>query len=233
MKLAIIPARGGSKRIPRKNIRPFHGRPIIGWSIEVARKSGLFDMVAVSTDDEEIADVARREGAKIPFMRPTSLADDLSSSDAVVAHAVATLRDQGLQFEDICCIYATAPFLTVEALQEGSRLLTARGHGFVVPVTSFEYPIQRALQRNDDGTLSMFQPENMNTRSQDLEEAYHDAGQFYWGKAEAFLQDLPMFTRNSVSIKLPRYLVQDIDTLEDWRRAELIFAALKAEGVLS
>lgn len=232
MKLAIIPARGGSKRIPHKNIRPFHGRPIIGWSIETAKKSGLFDMVAVSTDDEGIADVARREGATVPFMRPASLADDFSSSDQVVAHAVATLRTNGLHFEDVCCIYATAPFVTVSSLQEASHLLTRRGHGFVVPVTSFEYPIQRALRRGRDGTLSMFQPEYMNTRSQDLEETFHDVGQFYWGKAEAFLLDLPMFTDNSVSVKLPRYLVHDIDTPEDWRRAELMFAALKAEGEL-
>ncbi|WP_026784379.1 pseudaminic acid cytidylyltransferase [Pleomorphomonas koreensis] len=232
MKLAIIPARGGSKRIPRKNIRPFHGRPIIGWSIEAAKRSGLFDLIVVSTDDEEIAGIALQEGAEVPFMRPADLADDQSSSDAVVAHAIATLRSQGLRFEDVCCIYATAPLLTVEALREGSRLLTMRGHGFVVPVTGFEYPIQRALRRKDDGTLDMFHPEHMNTRSQDLEEAYHDAGQFYWGKADAFLQDLPMFTENSISIRLPRYLVQDIDTPEDWQRAELIFSVLKAGGIL-
>jgi pseudaminic acid cytidylyltransferase len=230
MKLAIIPARGGSKRIPRKNIRPFHGRPIIGWSIGAALASGLFDRVIVSTDDAEIAEIARGEGADVPFLRPADLSDDHTGTVAVINHAIRWHLDAGQAVGDVCCIYATAPFVTAAALEEGHRLLTARGHGFAFSVTRYGFPIQRALRLREDGALAMFQPQHLATRSQDLEEAYHDAGQFYWGKAQAFLDNLPLFSEHAVPVILPSHLVQDIDTLEDWRRAELMFAALRAEG---
>ncbi len=229
MKLAIIPARGGSKRIPRKNIRPFHGKPIIAWSIEAALATGLFDRVIVSTDDDEIAEVARAHGAETPFLRPKPLADDVTGTNAVVRHALAWHAERGEAVSLACCIYATAPFVTAAALTDGHDRLVARGHGFAFSVTSFPFPIQRALRVAADGSLAMFQPEHMATRSQDLEEAWHDAGQFYWGTAEAFAADLPLFSHHAVPVVLPRHRVQDIDTLEDWRRAELMFAALQAE----
>lgn len=233
MKVAIIPARGGSKRIPRKNIRPFHGRPIIGWSIAAALESGLFDRVIVSTDDEEIAAVARAEGAETPFLRPPEISDDRTGTNAVVRHAIRWFADAGTSVDLACCIYATAPFVTAGALREGHDRLAARGHGFAFSVTSFPFPIQRALKIAPDGSLAMFQPEHMATRSQDLEEAWHDAGQFYWGFAAAYLADLPLFSEHAVPVRLPRHRVQDIDTLEDWRRAELMFAALRAEEGLA
>lgn len=229
MKLAIIPARGGSKRIPRKNIRPFHGRPIIGWSIDAARDSGLFDHVIVSTDDAEIAEVARSLGAEVPFVRPPELSDDRTGTNAVVRHAISVFTEAGDPPDLVCCLYATAPFVRASDLAEGHRLLSERGRGFAFSVTSYAFPIQRALRLRPDGTLGMFQPEHMATRSQDLEEAFHDAGQFYWGTTAAFTADLPLFSEHAVPVVLPRHRVQDIDTLEDWRRAELMFAALLAE----
>ena len=230
MKLAVIPARGGSKRIPRKNIRLFHGRPILDWMIEAARLSGLFDRVIVSTDDAEIAEVAAREGAEIPLLRPAELSADRTGTNAVVRHAVTHYAEHGEPVDLVCCIYATAPFVTPQALKDGHDRLVARGHGFAFSVTSFAFPIQRALRIRADGSLGMFQPEHLTTRSQDLEEAWHDAGQFYWGYASAFMDDLPLFSEHAIPVVLPRHRVQDIDTLEDWRRAELMFAALENEG---
>lgn len=229
MKLAIIPARGGSKRIPHKNIRPFHGRPIVAWSISAAHQSALFDHVIVSTDDNEIAEVAAREGAEIPFLRPPVLSDDTTPTNAVVRHALTWYAERGEPANLACCIYATAPFVTAAALKEGHDRLVARSHGFAFSVTSFPFPIQRALRILPNGSITMFQPEHMMTRSQDLEDAWHDAGQFYWGYAAAFLADRPLFSEEAVPVILPRHRVQDIDTPEDWRRAELMFAALGAE----
>ncbi len=226
MKLAVIPARGGSKRIRRKNIRTFYGRPIIAWSIEAARRAELFDHVIVSTEDDEIAEVAEREGAKVPFRRPSDLADDQTGTNAVVRHALGFFAERGEPADLACCIYATAPFVTAAALRDGYTRLASRGHGFAFSVTTYPFPIQRALRIRGDGAVAMFQPEHMTTRSQDLEEAWHDAGQFYWGYAESFLAHLPVFSEHSIPIALPRYRVQDIDTLEDWRRAELMFATL-------
>lgn len=231
MKLAVIPARGGSKRIPRKNIRPFHGRPIIGWSVQAACDSGLFDRVIVSTDDAEIAEVARAEGAETPFVRPAELADDFSGTNAVTRHAVQWFEDAGEPAEIVCCLYATAPFVTAASLRDGFERLMARGHGFAFPVTTFPFAIQRALRLRGDGSIGMLHPEHMKTRSQDLEEAWHDAGQFYWGFARAFLDDLPLYSEHAVGVHVPRFRVQDIDTLEDWSRAELMFAALAAEDL--
>lgn len=230
MKVAIIPARGGSKRIPRKNIRPFAGKPIIAHSIAAALDSGCFDRVIVSTDDPEIAAVAREWGAETPFVRPPELSDDHTGTNAVVKHALRWLADQGTPASHACCIYATAPFVQAGYLREGLASLLARGRGYAFSVTSFPFPIQRAVRINAEGSVEAIWPENIFRRSQDLEEAFHDAGQFYWGTAEAFLGDEVVFSPASVPVVLPRHLVQDIDTFEDWRRAELMFRVIQEEA---
>ena len=225
MKIAVIPARGGSKRIPRKNIKPFCGKPIIAYSIEAALTSRLFDKVVVSTDDEEIASVSLRLGAEIPFVRPAALADDHTGTNAVIKHAIQWHKEQGYAVQYACCIYATAPFIQSRYLREGFEVLAASDKSFAFSATSFPFPIQRAIRINDDATVEAFYPEHILTRSQDLDPAYHDAGQFSWGRADAFLRDEPTFSRLSLAVVLPRHLVQDIDTLEDWERAELMFQA--------
>lgn len=230
MKLCVIPARGGSKRIPRKNIRPFAGQPIIAWSIEAARACGLFDRVMVSTDDAEIAEVAARFGAEVPFMRPPALADDHTGTNAVVKQALQWHRDQGQAVDVACCLYATAPFTQVRYLRQGHEMLMASGKAFVFSVSRYDFPVQRALRLNAAGEVEALYPAYRQTRSQDLEPAYHDAGQFYWGRAEAFLEGAILFSSVSLPVILPSRLVQDIDTEEDWRRAELMFAALQASG---
>jgi N-acylneuraminate cytidylyltransferase len=230
MKIAVIPARGGSKRIPRKNIREFAGKPIIAWSIGAALESRLFDRVIVSTDDEEIAEVSRQHGAETPFLRPKELADDYTGTNAVVKHAIGWFAAAGTPVDYACCIYATAPFVQPRYLREGYEKLVASGRSFAFSVTSYPFPIQRALRITADGGVEAIWPENIFRRSQDLEEGYHDAGQFYWGHAEAFLSDVVTFSNASVPVVLPRHLVQDIDTLEDWTRAELMFAALQQMG---
>lgn len=224
--LCVIPARGGSKRIPRKNIREFCGKPIIAWSIEAAQKAGCFDRIIVSTDDSEIAAIAKKWGAEIPFMRPPELSDDMTATRPVVNHAIREIEKESGLPEFVCCIYATAVFLQSDDLQKGWKRVQENGVDFAFSVTSFPYPIQRALRVLQGGGVEMFQPEHRLTRSQDLEEAYHDAGQFYWGKTAAFLSDKPTFGTMSVPIVLPRFRVQDIDTMEDWTRAELMFKAL-------
>jgi len=226
--VAIIPARGGSKRIPRKNIRLFAGKPIIAYSIEAARASGLFDRVIVSTDDQEIAAVAENFGAEIPFLRPKALADDHAGTNAVVRHALQWYRERQEMPQYACCLYATAPFVQTGYLRQGFEKLVASGKSFAFSVTSFPFPIQRAIKIRPDGAVEPFCPEQVFVRSQDLEEAYHDAGQFYWGRAEAFLRDAVVFSPESVPVILPRHLVQDIDTEEDWKRAELMFRALQS-----
>lgn len=226
MNYAVIPARGGSKRIPRKNIRPFCGKPMIAHSIAAAQESGLFASVIVSTDDDEIAEVARQAGAEVPFRRPAELSDDHATSVAVIAHAAGWLRAAGRAPEAICCLYATAPFVRAQDLQTGYRALLAPDVRFCFPVSSFDFPIQRALLREPDGGVRMREPEHALTRSQDLAECVHDAGQFYWGRAEAWEAQEPIFAPQSRTIVLPRYRVQDIDTPEDWLRAEAMFEAL-------
>jgi pseudaminic acid cytidylyltransferase len=229
--VAIIPARGGSKRIPGKNIREFHGKPIIGYSIEAAQQSQCFARIVVSTDDDEIAAVARRFGAEAPFMRPASLADEHTGTMEVVKHAVETLEQSGAAFDWACCIYATAPFLSADHLNEGFLRLKRSGRSFAFAVTSFNYPIQRALRILPDGTLDAIWPEHRATRSQDLEPAYHDAGQFYWGRTSAFRERREVFSPESTPVVPPRERTHDIDTPEDWANAELAFAALRlAEG---
>lgn len=227
MRLAIIPARGGSKRIPRKNIRAFCGKPMIGWSIEAARASGCFDRIVVSTDDDEIADVSRRFGALVPFRRPDDLSDDHATSVAVVAHAVQWHIDNGFDLEAVCCIYPTAPFIQPQDLAAGMAMLVESGRDFVFPVTSFDFPIQRALRRTSSGDVQMLCPEHQITRSQDLEETFHDAGLFYWGRPEPWLAERAIYGPASATVLLPRHRVQDIDTQEDWLRAEFMFEAIR------
>lgn len=230
MRLAIIPARGGSKRIPRKNVKDFVGKPMIAWSIEAAIASGLFDHIIVSTDDSEIADISRTYGATVPFMRPPELADDYTETSVVVAHAINWCRAQLATPELVCCIYATAPFVSAADLEKGMSLLIETNSNFAFSVTSYPFPIQRALKLTKVGGVEMFEPEHLNTRSQDLEDAYHDAGQFYWGRPESWLSEIPIFSASSSPVILPRYRVQDIDTIEDWSRAELMFKVMLEES---
>ena len=227
MKLCVIPARGGSKRIPGKNTRPFCGKPILLYSIEAATECGLFDRIIVSTDSEEIAALARKHGAETPFLRPAELSDDYTGTNAVVRHALEWFRARGTEYEWACCIYATAPLLSAERVREGFERLSASDRSFAFSATSFEFPIERALRCAADGAVEPFFPDRIDTRSQDLEEALHDAGQYYWGTAEAFLSDRALFAAHSLAIRLPRHLVQDIDTLEDWERAEQMYRAAR------
>lgn len=229
MKLAIIPARGGSKRIPRKNIKPFCGKPMIAWSIEAALQSGCFDQVVVSTDDAEIAEVACQHGAQVPFMRPAELSDDHTGTTAVIAHAINWFAAHSQTPAQVCCLYATAPFVSADDLCRGLAVLTERGSDYAFSVTSYAFPIQRAIRITSADRVEMFNAEHFNTRSQDLEEAYHDAGQFYWGRAEAWLERKMIFSPAAAPVMLPRHRVQDIDTPEDWMRAEWMFKALQAQ----
>lgn len=228
MKIAMIPARGGSKRIPRKNIKLFNGKSAIAYPIEAALASGCFDRVMVSTDDDEIAEVAARHGAEVPFRRPPELADDHATTIAVIQHAIAGLASQGTSPQWMCCIYATALFLQSEDLRRGWELLQQQGADYAFSVTSYAFPIQRAIRITPAGRVGMFQPEHLMTRSQDLEHAYHDAGQFYWGRAQAFSDGVALFSEASVPVVLPRYRVQDIDTPEDWVQAEMMYHAMTA-----
>ncbi|MFO1316183.1 MAG: pseudaminic acid cytidylyltransferase [Burkholderiales bacterium] len=229
MKIAVIPARGGSKRIPRKNIRPFAGKPIIAYSIEAALAAEIFDKVLVSTDDDEIAAVSRAYGAEVPFVRPAALSDDHTGTNAVAKHAITWAIDNAGAVTHACCIYATAPFLQASRLRAGFACLVESGSAFAFSVTTFPFPIQRAIRIGSNGTVEPMFPEHVRTRSQDLEQAYHDAGQFYWGTAEAFLNDVETFSAASTPVILPRHLVQDIDTEEDWHRAELLHRAWRLE----
>lgn len=226
MKLCVIPARGGSKRIPGKNIREFCGQPIIAYSIKAAINSGCFDRVVVSSDDEEIIDIARSYGATVPFIRPNELSDDYTGTIEVIKHAIKWFEDNGEKIEQVCCIYATAPFVTTEYIKKGLEKLVSTGKSFSFSVTSYAFPIQRAIRVNSNDEVEAIWEENIYKRSQDLEEAYHDAGQFYWGTRDAFMNDEVIFSKVSTPVVLPRYLVQDIDTLEDWDRAELMYKAL-------
>lgn len=228
MRVAVIPARGGSKRIPRKNIKEFCGKPMIAWSIEAAKASGCFDRIIVSTDDEEIAEVARQWGAETPFVRPDELSNDYAGTIPVISHAVEWLESSGAELEQACCLYATAPFVQPEDLKQGLEQLLDGSCDYAFSVTSFAFPIQRAIRLTQNNHVEMFQPDHFNTRSQDLEEAYHDAGQFYWGKASAWRNETPLFSEGSAAVILPRERVQDIDTAEDWARAEWLFKAMQA-----
>ena len=229
MKLCVIPARGGSKRIPRKNVKEFCGKPMVAWSIEAAIASGCFDKILVSTDDVEIADVAKDFGAEVPFMRPAELSDDFVGTTPVMRHAIQWVQAHMNDVEYACCVYATAPLIAPEDLKKGLDLIWQKDVDYVFSATSYAFPIQRAIRISGGGKISMFNPEHLETRSQDLEDAWHDAGQFYWGTSEAWCGERPILSERSVPIVLPRYRVQDIDTIEDWAVAELLFRLRNAE----
>jgi pseudaminic acid cytidylyltransferase len=230
MRIAVIPARGGSKRIPAKNIVGFHGRPIIAWSIEAALQSGCFDDVVVSTDSEEIAEIARRYGASIPFMRPARLSDDHTGTTPVVKHALEWFLEHGHEVTEACCIYATAPFIDGQEIREGLKVLQANECDYVFTATTFSYPIQRALQVDSAQRVRMFNPEYAHSRSQDLPAAWHDAAQFYWGKASSWRQEKKLFESDSRILPIPKMRVHDIDTPEDLERVEAMFTAALAQN---
>jgi len=230
MKVAVIPARGGSRRIPRKNVRPFRGRPVICYTIDAARAAGCFDRIVVSTDDDEVAHVAREGGAEAPFRRPEALADDHATTHAVTAHTLRWLTEQGQTVELGCCLYATAPFLEPGLIRAGLEALQAHGADFAVSIAPFHFPIQRAVRRLDSGFVEPFQPECMPWRSQDLELAWHDAGQMYWGQATAFMAERPLWGASTIGVPVQPERVQDIDTQTDWRIAELKYRLLAEQG---
>jgi pseudaminic acid cytidylyltransferase len=221
--ICIIPARGGSKRIPRKNVALFHGRPIISWSIKAAFDSDLFDRIVVSTNDQEIAEVARAEGADVPFLRPDALADDFTPTVPVISHAIEALALE--PDAAVCCLYATAPLVRADDIRAGYLLL--EDADTVISITSFAFPIQRGLRFLKNGNVEMLHPEHLLTRSQDLEETWHDAGQFYWARANFWSRGGSLFGSGAKGLPLPRFRVQDIDTLEDWARAEVLFASVQ------
>lgn len=227
MKVAVIPARGGSKRIPRKNVREFAGKPMIAHSINCALQSGLFERVIVSTDDEEISLIAHDCGAELPFCRPRELSGDHTGTTEVIAHAVNWLNSQGANPSAVCCIYATAPFIRQEDIARGLAILESGDWQYVFSATTFAFPVFRSFQINTEGKLKMFFPEYFKTRSQDLPEALHDAGQFYWGRPQAWLGNVRIFDKASTVVTIPRWRVQDIDTLEDWDRAQIMWQVLQ------
>jgi len=229
MKIAVIPARGGSKRIPRKNIKVFCGKPIIAWSIEAAKSSGLFDHIIVSTDDAEIADISKEWGADVPFVRPAELANDYAGTTEVIAHATQWGVDRGWSLSAVCCIYATAPFIQVVDIKRALVALESGNWAYSFSVTDYESPIFRSFYEHPDGGVEMFFPVQFNKRSQDLPAALHDAAQFYWGRPDSWLTGKRIFDRHSFPVAIPRWRVQDIDTESDWIRAEYLFHILETE----
>lgn len=227
--IAIIPARGGSKRIPKKNIKDFFGKPLIAYSIEAALKSNLFDRVIVSTDDEGIAKIAKEYGAEVPYIRPKELSDDFTGTGAVIQHMTNFLLDKGEDINYVCTIYATAPLLHVEYLKEGLKKLQNSNAKNSFSATTMPFPIQRTFKLTKDGRCEMFTPEHFMSRSQDLEVAYQDAGQFYWQNLHVDSDEI-VFSKDSIPIIIPRHFVQDIDTLEDFKRAELMYEVLQKKS---
>ena len=225
LNIAVIPARGGSKRIPRKNIKPFAGRPMIAYAIQAARDSGLFEHVVVSTDDEEIAEVAQAHGASVPFRRPAHLADDQTVTVPVIAHAARWFVDQGHAVEAVCCIYPCVPLLRPADLLGAYALFQERGAEYVYPVVGFHSSPWRAMSKPDNGPMQFVYPEYELTRTQDLPKCYYDAGQFYWGKTAAWTSGLRMHSHGH-GYEVESHRIVDIDTHEDWARAELIARAL-------
>jgi pseudaminic acid cytidylyltransferase len=223
--VAIITARGGSKRIPRKNIKPFLGKPIILYSIEAAISSGCFSEVMVSTDDDEIAEIARKAGAKVPFKRSTKNANDHATTADVILEVLNQYMELGANFDTACCIYPTAPFVNADKLKEAYRLLSKEGVKSVVPIVRFSFPILRSFKM-ENGYVKMNWPEYLNTRSQDLPPAFHDAGQFYFFKIADFIKDKKVFTDCTLGMEMPESEVQDIDNEEDWKVAEIKYTFL-------
>ena len=230
--IAIIPARGGSKRIPRKNIKDFLGKPILAYSIEAALKAGCFSKVMVSTEDPEIAEVARKYGASVPFLRSAETADDFSITSDVLIEVFENYAQHGRSFDHACCIYPTAPFVSGEKLNRAYELLLSKSADSVIPVTEFSFPILRSFQLQDSSRLEFNWPEHALTRSQDLQKAYHDCGQFYFLNVPVFLNKKKLVTDNTHAIILPNLEVQDIDNEEDWQIAEMKYQFLH-KGVIA
>jgi len=231
LKLAIITARGGSKRIPRKNIREFCGKPIIAYSIEAALEANCFDEVMVSTDDAEIAEVSKHWGAQVPFMRSAQTSTDYATTADVLLEVLQEYKKRSINPELACCIYPTAPFITPDCLRTSFEMLQQNDKiDTLIPITCFSYPIQRAL-RLQNGEISLFQPEHLLTRSQDLEPAYHDAGQFYWFRVEKFLKTQTLLSAHTSGIVLPEWQVQDIDNENDWILAELKYQLIQKQNI--
>ncbi len=226
MKVAVIPARGGSKRIPRKNIRLFHGQPMIAWAIAAAEESQVFDRIIVSTDDEEIAEVSREHGAEVPFTRPAEISGDLATTDEVFVHALDWLEQEGALPEFLCCIYPSVPFLTGESIRKVFAVLRQFNADSAFTAATFAHPVWRGLSRNTEGWAEYQWPEHRSTRSQDLPELIHDAGQCYWFRVVTYRQNPRLINDRSVPVVLPRWRVQDIDNEEDWMMAERLFTAL-------
>ena len=223
MNICIIPARGGSKRIPKKNIYSFFDKPMIYWSIKAAQESKCFERIIVSTDDHEISNIAKNFGADVPFIRPKYLSDDLTPTQPVIKHAINWLEDSGLKYKYACCIYATAPLLKANDICKSLKIISnSRDDIMLFSAASFSYPIERALILNKEGFISMLYPENINKRSQDLKETFHDAGQFYWASSKRWVNESNIFKLSKPYI-LPRNRVQDIDNLEDLKHAEFLF----------
>ncbi len=219
--IAIITARGGSKRIPHKNIRDFCGKPIISYSIETAKKSGIFDRVMVSTDSDEIAAVAREYGAEVPFMRSAENSDDYSTTEDVMLEVLGSYSKIGEQYDVACCLYPTAVFVTPEILKESMRVMTEKNPDVVIPLVQFSYPPQRGMIINPNGYAELINHEHVRTRSQDLEKIYHDCGQFYLYNVKRLIETKGYITNTFAPVVIPEMFVQDIDCEEDWKMAEL------------
>ena len=226
--IAVIPARAGSKRIPRKNIKPFLGKPMISYAISIALESGLFDHIVVSTDDDEISEVAISLGAEVPFLRPASLSDDFTTTVPVIQHAITKYSDNGWASDYVCCIYPCVPLLQTTDLQRSFQIFLESDAKFCYPVVEFESPIQRALLMDDSGRLSFLNPKDELTRTQDLVTTFHDAGQFYWGSTDSWLSETRMHS-NAVGYPIPTWRTTDIDTFNDWKRAEILVKTLDSE----
>ena len=227
MRIAVIPARGGSKRIPRKNIKPFMGKPIISYSILAAKKSELFDAVIVSTDDDEIAQIAVEYGADVPFRRPAELADDMTATVPVIAHAIDAYNLQNAtKIEWACCIYPCSPFINPIDIKNAAQLAHSEDVDFVYPVTEYTHPVQRGMVMDNNGKMSFMMPEYELTRTQDLPIVYHDTGQFYFGKAEAWQNHKRMHT-DGIGMFVPHWRVVDIDTHDYWKRAETLYHTIQ------
>ena len=222
MKICVIPARGGSKRIPRKNIKLFHNKPMIAWSIRAAKKSKIFDKIIVSTDDEEIAAEAEERGVEVPFMRPKEISDDYTNTTDVISHSCEWALKKTLPIEMVCCIYATAPFVRPADLRQAYEIFKSKRWEYVFTVGEYSTPIFRAFTKNDSGGVEMFNPEYFETRSQDLPKAYFDAGMFYMATPNAWIKKLRIFDKHSYPLTIPNYRIQDIDNPADWERAELM-----------
>jgi len=226
--IVIIPARGGSKRIPKKNIKDFLGKPVIAYSIEIAISCKLFSRVIVSTDDDEIKDVALKYGAEVPFIRPKNIADDFTGTHEVIGHAVEYLEDTGETMDYVCCIYPTAPLIQKDDLIKGFKLIQTNKWNSVMAATNFSYPIFRSFENLPNGGLKMIFPKHYNSRSQDLSDVYHDAGLFYWAKPRIWKKKPQGYNEKNSIVKIPNYRIQDIDTLDDWKRAEIIYQIINS-----